>query len=116
MKNLYNWIIIIIFVLVLGQCVITQKRYNTLQQDYNELLFEKSTIIDSLKQDNVKKSESIFNLESEVNSLNCKIDSLHNIKQEIKKDKNSFIVSKNISEGSRLLKQNLYEKVTNSTI
>lgn len=115
MKNLYNWIIIVIFVFILGQCVITQKRYDTLEQNYNELLFEKSNIIDSLEKDNLKRLESIEYLEHEVIVLNNHIDSLNNLKQEIKKSKNEFTISTNISEGCTLLKKNLNEKTINSS-
>ena len=116
MKNLYNWIIIIIFVFILGQCVITQKRYNTLQENYNELLFERSNVVDSLERDNKEKIESIVILESEIVSLNQEIDTLLLIKKEIKENKKNFEISKNISEGSKLLKQNLHEKnISNHT-
>lgn len=113
MKNLYNWIIIIIFAFVLGWCVITQSRYNTLEQEYNELLIEKATTIDSLKYDNNKKIESIEQLEFKIDDLNHTIDSLYNIKTKVQKSKNSFTMSSNISEGAELLKRNLYEKNIN---
>lgn len=116
MKNVYNWIIIIIFVFVLGQYVITQKRYDVLKQEYDELLIEKSNIIDSLENDNSKRIESIVILEKEVSDLNTTIDSLYVLKEDIEKSKSSFTTSISISEGSALLKQNLREKTTNYNI
>lgn len=115
MKKLYNWIIIIIFVFVLGQCVITQKRYDILEQNYNELLFEKSNVIDSLENDNKEKIESIVELETEITVLNETLDSLYNIKKDINQSKSSFTISCNISEGAELLKRNLNEKTVNNT-
>lgn len=111
-KNLYILIIIIIFVLVLGYGVVTQIQYNSLKQDYNELKFQKENTIDSLKRDNVKRLESIAELESEISILNNKIDSMYNVKQTVIQMKNEFTVSQNISEGANLLKQNLNEKTT----
>lgn len=110
MKNLYNWIIIIIFAIVFGQCVITHKKYNILEQEYNELLFEKTSIIDSLEYDNTKKSEFISELEQTILSLNDNLDSLYNIKMNIQKSENKFTISSSISHGAELLKQNLNEK------
>lgn len=115
-KNLYNWIIIGIFVLVLGYSIIVQSQYNSLKQDYNELKFQKENVIDSLERDNAKRLESITELESEVKILNNKVDSLNNIKQIVIKSKKDFTVSRDISEGSNLLKQNLNEKNTNNSI
>ena len=111
-KNLYNLIIMIIFVLVLGYGVVTQIQYNSLKQDYNELKFQKENTIDSLKRDNVKRLESIAELESEISILNNKIDSMYNVKQTVIQMKNEFTVSQNISEGANLLKRNLNEKTT----
>lgn len=114
-KNLYNWIIIIIFAIVLGQSLITHKRYNTLQENYNELLFKQSNIIDSLESENLKKEKSIIDLELSVSDLNNKLDSLYNNKSNIIQEKNRFTISSSISEGSNLLKKNLNENVINNT-
>lgn len=116
MKNVYNWIIIIIFVFVLGQCVFTQKQYDVLKQEYNELLIEKSNVIDSLEKDNNERLESIVMLEKEVSVLNTTIDSLCVLKEDIEKSKSNFTTSSSISEGSALLKQNLREKTINYNI
>lgn len=114
-KNLHNWIIIIIFVIVLGQCVISHEKYKTLQENYNKLLFEKSNIIDSLNIENDKKLESICNLEKHIDILNLELDSLYNIKSNVIQKRNKFTVSKNISDGSNLLKKNLNENNINNT-
>ena len=97
----------------MGQCVITKKQYNVLQQDYNTLLIEKSNIIDSLLNDNKDKKESIYLLEEELISLNHTVDSLFNIKIEIQQSKSNFTISSNISDSSELLRRNLNEKTIN---
>lgn len=111
-KNLYNWIIIIIFVLVLGYGVISNIRYNNLKQDYDELKFKQENVIDSLKNDNLERMELISKLESEVIVLNNELDSLHASKQIVINSIDKFTVSQSISEGASLLKQNLNEKIT----
>lgn len=116
MKNLYHWIIIIIFVIVLGFGFVTQQRYKILKQEYNELLFEKSNIIDSLEKDNLERIETIEVLETEIDVLNYKIDSLTQVKRKVEKSKSNFTISNSISEGSNLLKKNLNEKVINNSI
>jgi hypothetical protein len=97
----------------LGQCVITKKQYDVLEQNYNELLFEKSNVIDSLEHDNFEKHESIVKLETEIVILNETLDSLYNIKKDINKSKSNFTISSSISEGAELLKRNLNEKTIN---
>lgn len=116
MKNLHNWIIIIIFVIVLVHSFLMQKRYDALQKNYNELLFDKSTVIDSLEKDNIAKLETISILESEIHDLNYKIDSLYDLKSKVLQSEKKFEISNSISEGSKLLKQNLHEKNINGLI
>lgn len=113
MKKLLYWIIFIIFVFVLGFGIITHIRYNNLEQNYNELLLKKSNVIDSLTNDNIKKTESIIELQSKINVLDKKIDSLYYKKSEIKQSKSNFTISSSISEGAELLKRNLNEKNIN---
>lgn len=107
--NLHNWIIIIIFAVIFGYCVISNKRYERLEEQYQELLLKDNDTVDSLIENNVEKALIIKNLESEIVSLNHNIDSLHKIKSNLYKDKESFIISQSISESVLLLKKNLYE-------
>lgn len=112
-KKLYIWIIIGLF--IIGYNVIMQMRYNSLKQDYNELKIKKENIIDSLKNDNAERLQSIVKLESEIITLNYKVDSLYNVKQKVVQSKKDFTVSKSISESSNLLKRNLNEKNINGS-
>lgn len=109
--NLHNWIIIIIFAVIFGYCVISNKRYERLEEQYQELLLKDNDTVDSLIENNVEKELIIKNLESEIVSLNHNIDSLQKIKSNLYKDKDkeNFIISQSISESVLLLKKNLYE-------
>ena len=100
----------------MGFGILTRIQYNNLEQNYNELLIEKSHVVDSLVNDNIKKSQSIIEFQEKINFLNTKIDSLNCIKSEIKQSKSNFTISSNISEGAELLKRNLNEKNINNNI
>lgn len=107
--NLHNWIIIIIFAVIFGYCVISNKKYERLEEQYQELLLKDNDTVDSLIENNIEKALIIKNLESEIVSLNHNIDSLQKIKSNLYKDKENFIISQSISESVLLLKKNLYE-------
>lgn len=111
--NLYNWIIIIIFATVFGYCIISNKRYQTLEQQYQELLLKDKDTVDSLLNDNLNKKLVIEDLESEIVALNHNIDSLQQIKINLYKEKENFVVSQSISQSVLLLKKNLYEMKNN---
>lgn len=108
MNNLYNWIIIIIFVIVFGWSIISNNRYQSLKEDYQELLLDRDLQIDSLIKNNIEKEKSVKNLELQLVKLNKDLDSLYNVKTEII-EKNEFQISSSISNTAVLLKKNLYE-------
>lgn len=95
--------------MIFGYCVISNKRYERLEEQYQELLLKDDNAVDSLIQNNVEKELIIKNLESEIVSLNHNIDSLQKIKSNLYEDKEEFIISQSISESVLLLKKNLYE-------
>lgn len=82
------------------------QKYEELEKEYLELNIEKDTTIDSLKEDNSIKSSKISELEIKILDLETNLDSLYKHKSELNK-KSEFVVSKNLSEGVKLLKENL---------
>lgn len=69
--------------------------------------------VDSLLNDNLNKKLVIEDLESEIVALNHNIDSLQQIKTNLYKEKENFVVSQSISQSVLLLKKNLYEMKNN---
>lgn len=100
-----NWIIIIIFVLLIGFGIYSEVKYYSLKQDYIELKYNNIYRIDSLNTSINNKLQRINILEQNITVLNSKIDSLENIKKEI--HKSSYTVSSSTSESIQLLKKNL---------
>lgn len=107
--NLHNWIIIVIFVVIFGYCVICNQKYQRLEQQYKELLLKDVSVIDSLIQNNIEKESIIKDLKDEVVLLNHNIDSLQKIKLDLYQNKDKFTISQSLSESVLLLKKNLYE-------
>lgn len=106
MNNFYNWIIIIIFVGLLGYLCFFQKKYNDLKEEYIYVINHKEFLIDSLNLENDLKVKHINNLELKIIPLELKIDSLINEQNKIQK-KDSFLISNTISESVNTLKLNL---------
>lgn len=100
-----NWIIIIIFLALIGFSVYSEIKYYNLKQDYIELKYNDFHRIDSLNTSINDKLQRINILEKNIDILNSKIDSLENIKKEI--HKSSYTVSGSTSESIQLLKKNL---------
>lgn len=102
--------------IVLGFSVVTKKQYEILKEEYNELLYKQSTIVDSLEVDNRHHLESISLLENEVMLLTYRLDSLQHIKTDIIVKKNDFTISSSITSGANLLRRNLDEMVISDII
>jgi len=100
-----NWIIIIIFLALIGFSIYSEIKYYNLKQDYIELKYNDFHRIDSLNTSINDKLQRINILEKNIDILNSKIDSLENIKKEI--HKSSYTVSGSTSESIQLLKKNL---------
>ena len=106
MNNFYNWIIVIIFVGLLGYLCFFQKKYNDLKEEYIYVINHKEFLIDSLNLENDLKVKHINNLELKIIPLELKIDSLISEQNKIQK-KDSFLISNVISESVNTLKLNL---------
>ena len=103
--SIYNWIVIIAFVVLFGWCVIINNQYDILQKDYELLKENKEFIIDSLSKENLKTKQEITILEDSLKTIDVAIID-NSIKiEEIKKDE--FIISTSLSESADLLKRNL---------
>lgn len=61
--KIWDWIVIIGFVILFGWCVIVNNKYSTLQEDYNILKIDKESVIDSLNKENNRISSEVLSLE-----------------------------------------------------
>lgn len=103
--RVYDWIVIIGFVILFGWCVIVNNKYSTLQENYNILKNDKEYIIDSLNKENAETKEIIKSLEDTLDKVNSKIEE-ESSKIEIV-EKEEFTISNSFSESTILLKENL---------
>ena len=103
--RVYDWIVIIGFVILFGWCIIVNNKYSTLQEDYNILKNDKEYIIDSLNKENAETKEIIKSLEDTLDKVNSKIEE-ESSKIEIV-EKEEFTISNSFSESTILLKENL---------
>ena len=105
MNKIYNWIIIILFVILFGWVIISNERYNNLESKYIEQMNKDAHEVDSLQKEILKSEEKIQKLTFQLTHVSEKLDSLYNIKQEIKNE--VFVFSNSVSESAQLLKDNL---------
>ena len=103
--KLYNWIIIIGFVILFGWCVIINNQYDSLKVDYEQLKNSKEQIIDSLNKENHKTKQTIKVLEDSLKVIDVQLSDNSNKIESIKKEE--FVVSVSLSESANLLKKNL---------
>ena len=103
--RVYDWIVIIGFVILFGWCVIVNNKYSTLQEDYDILKNDKEYIIDSLNRENAETKEIIKSLEDTLDKVNSKLENSSNKIEGIEKEE--FTISNNFTESTILLKENL---------
>lgn len=101
----YNWIVIIVFVILFGWCVIINNQYDSLKVDYEQLKNNKEQIIDSLNKENYKTRQTIKVLEDSLKVIDVQLSGNSNKIKSIKKEE--FVVSVSLSESAKLLKKNL---------
>lgn len=99
------WIIIIIFALAFGYIIFSENRYSKLEEQYQELLLDQKSIVDSLRNENERKTKEIDKTQASIITLESKIDSLTQIKQKVIRD--TFVIANSFSESISLLKSNL---------
>ena len=103
--RVYDWIIIIGFIILFGWCVIVNNKYTTLQEDYNILKLDKENVIDSLNKENVRIGEEVIVLSDSIANINLKLQTNSNRIEFVEKDE--FTISNSFSESTILLKENL---------
>ena len=103
--RVYDWIVIIVFVVLFGWTIIVNNKYLNLQDDYNSLKNNKEQIIDSLNNENTKTKKIIQSLEDEIVMINLELEKKENKVETIKKEK--FTISPSFSKSTNLLKENL---------
>lgn len=105
MKKILKVLIIILLIASLGFCIYSELRYYSLKQDYIELKGSNINRIDSLNRVITLRTLELVNLEEGIIQLSSKIDSLENIKREIKKA--DYTVSESAKGSFEQLKRNL---------
>lgn len=103
--KVWDWIVIIGFVILFGWCVIVNNKYSTLQEDYNTLKVDKENVIDSLNKENNRISSEVLSLEDSICKINNVLETNSNKIESIKKEE--FTVSSSFSKSTKLLKENL---------
>lgn len=103
--RIYDWIVIIGFVILFGWCVIVNNKYSTLQEDYNILKVDKENVIDSLNKENNRINSEVLSLEDSICKINDMLEISSNKIESIKKEE--FTVSTSFSKSAKLLKDNL---------
>lgn len=106
MNNILNWIVIITFVFLFGYVIISNRKYDNLQNEYEQLRRENTSQYDSLLNLQKERESKIKILENNIIILENDLDSLEQIKRNIENSK-KFEVSSTFSEGVVLLKNNL---------
>lgn len=102
---MYDWIVIIVFVILFGWCIISNSRYDSLQKDYDDLKYNREIIVDSLNREKIKTNKIIISLEDSIKTINQKLSNTSNKIESVEKEK--FIISSNFSKSTLLLKENL---------
>ena len=103
--KLYNWIVIIVFVILFGWCIIINNQYDALKLDYEQLKDNSEQIVDSLHKENYKTKQTIKVLEDSLKVIDVQLSNNSNKIEDIKKEE--FVVSSSLSESTDLLKKNL---------
>ena len=103
--KLYNWIVIIVFVILFGWCIIINNQYDALKLDYEQLKDNSEQIVDSLHKENDKTKQTIKVLEDSLKVIDVQLSSNSDKIEDIKKEE--FVVSSSLSESTDLLKKNL---------
>lgn len=103
--KLYNWIIIIVFVILFGWCIIINNQYDALKLDYEQLKDNSEQIVDSLHKENDKAKQTIKVLGDSLKVIDVQLSSNADKIEDIKKEE--FAVSISLSESANLLKKNL---------
>lgn len=93
------------FIILFGYSTVSNIKYQKLKDEYNEMLDKSEFVADSLRNENMIRVESIKHLESNIEFLTNKFDSLNRVKVEV--DKSYFVASLDISSSAKLLKDNL---------
>ncbi len=105
MNKIFKVLIIILLLTSIGFSIYSELRYYSLKQDYIELKYSNTNRIDSLNREINLKTLELVNLEEGIIQLSSKIDSLENIKREIKKA--DYTVSESAKGSFEQLKRNL---------
>ena len=103
--KLYNWIVIIGFVVLFGWCVIINNQHDSLKVDYEQLKNNKEQIINSLNKENHEIKQTIKVLEDSLKVIDVQLSNNSSKIESIKKEE--FVVSVSLSESANLLKKNL---------
>jgi len=103
--KVYDWIVIIGFIILFGWCIIVNNKYSTLQEDYNILKNDKEYIIDSINRENIKIKEIVKSLEDTLSKVNSELEKNFDKIEIVKKEE--FTISNSFSESTILLKENL---------
>lgn len=106
-KIIVKLILFIIFAAVLLYGISNRNKYKKVKEQYDILLIEKVSKVDSLVAENKKLQNILNDYQLTINDLDFKIDSLKNHKEYIIKEIQPFKISNSISETADLLKQNL---------
>lgn len=105
MNNLYNWIILVIFVFLFGWIIISNNKYSKLENRYYELINNDTSKIDSLLKANKQSEQLIIELEDSIYVIETQlVELMHQIKSV---EKETFEVSSNFTESTILLQENL---------
>lgn len=103
--KIYDWVVIIVFIILFGWCIIVNNNYLNLKEEYDILKNDKEYIIDSLNRENTKIREDIVSLKDTLEKINTNLLNNSNKIEIVKKEE--FTVSLSFSESSNLLKNNL---------
>lgn len=86
--------------------ILMSVKCSKLERENVKLKTEQNSLVDSIKMENKLLKENINLLNYDLQQSKHKIDSLHKIKQKVV-FKKEYIVSENLTEGVKTLKENL---------
>lgn len=103
--KIYNFIPIIIVIILVVWCVVSNCLYNKLKYDYDELKEKKEYVVDSLIKENITINQNISILKDSIITLDSQfVIKLNKIKNAKGK---TFVMSKSLTETADKLKNNL---------
>lgn len=106
--NIKTFLILVLFIVLIGFGIYREISYRTLRQDYIELKYNNLHRVDSLTNSIDVKNSEIKILEKQIEKLCFKIDSLEKVKLVLKKD--SLTMSYSANGSFSQLKENLWKE------